>query len=119
MRAIASNMVEENGGVTVYNTVVEIDSYKDYYMYGKYEIFDVVMVDWNGHIISVYVDDEGMLKEGNFGRLVEGYPQPLFGDFVITGGVDEEGNTLPLPDEFTPNNINEFISSVEFIIRSN
>lgn len=88
----------------------DIDDYKDYYEHLECDCFDVVMVKWHGHDISIYVDDEGMLKEGNLGRMVEGYHAPLFGNMVICGGVDEEGETLPLPSEIGLHHIDELIS---------
>lgn len=96
-------------------TMVEITNYKDYYQLINSDIFDVAMVEWDKQPISIFVDDEGMLKSGNHGRMVKGYPQPLFGDIVIVGGVDQEGETLPLPDEFSPVNINMYVGPVRYI----
>ena len=94
----------------------DIKSYTDYYEHLKCELFDVVMVSWQGESISIFVDDEGLLKSGNVGGKVEGYPEPLFGNMVICGGVDVEGNTLPLPDKFNVMNIMQHIGEVEYIV---
>ena len=77
----------------------EIGEYTDYYEHLKCEMFDVVsisVIDKNmvKHDLSIFVDDEGLFKPNNVGRLVGNYPQPLFGNLVIMGGVDEEGETL-------------------------
>ena len=113
MRAIV-NKISEVGSLCY---EVDINNYKDYYKHLECDCFDVVMVKWHGHDISIYVDDEGMLKEGNLGRMVEGYHAPLFGNMVICGGVDEEGETLPLPEEFNILNVEMFISQVMYKIK--
>lgn len=116
MRAIVSKIVRTNKMVTVANQEVDIKDYTDYYKYGDFDMFDVVRVNWNDTEISLYVDDEGMLKEGNLGRVVLGYHQPLFGNIIITGGVDDRGNTLPLPEDFKKHDLENFIGGVDFII---
>ena len=95
---------------------VEIGDYKDYYKLGGFENFDVVRVEWDGHEISLYVDDEGLLKSGNFGREVVGYPEPLFGTIIVTGGVDTKGNTLSIPEEINILDIPKYISDVKYVI---
>ena len=94
---------------------VAINNYKDYYKHLDAGMFDVVRVRWLGRDISIFVDDEGMLKR-NFGRDVIGYPQPLFGNLVICGGVDHEGETLPLDKVFTTKNMHEFVSNIKYMI---
>lgn len=57
--------------------------------------------------VSVYVDDEGLLKEGTpvniwsmwFGGW-SGYNQPLVGHILITGPTDEEGYDTDLSPEY-------------------
>ena len=118
MKAIASNItLNENGVVELSNKVVEISTYKDYYKHLECSTFDVARVEWLGEEISLYIDDEGLFKEGNLGREVKGYPQPLFGNIVICGGVDNKGNTLEVPDCITLENINDFIKEVTHIAR--
>ncbi len=96
----------------------EVSDYTDYYKLGGFDTFDVVRVKWDGHDISIFLDDEGMLKSGNLGRKVEGYPEPLFGVFIITGGVDKNGDTLSIPDELnSPMKINKFIGEVEYVVK--
>lgn len=118
MRAITNKIIALRGEpLATSNMLVDIESYKDYYPLLDAELFDVVMVRWKDEDISIFVDDEGMLKEGNFGRYVDGYSQPLFGNIVICGGVDDEGNTLPLPEEFTVFNIKEYIGDIQFVTK--
>jgi hypothetical protein len=65
-----------------------------------------------GHEVTFWFDDEGLLRNdaGNrinaramqlFGHLegvgVEDFAVPLVGDYVITGGVDDEGESLDAP----------------------
>jgi len=80
--------------------LVEIGEYTDYYKLIGCSCFDVARVMWEGKEISLFVDDEGLFKDDLRGRMVVGYPQPLFGPIVAVGGVDTKGETLSLPDEF-------------------
>lgn len=94
---------------------IEIKDYTDYYKFGEFDLFDVVYLKWGQNLkVNVIVDDEGMLKEGNLGRRVMGYDQPLFGNIIITGDVDEEGETLPLTDLVTKRNVNYFVSPIMY-----
>lgn len=111
MRAI----VLQNIGTYEHLYETDIKSYKDYYEHLKCELFDVVRVRWNGEDISIFVDDEGLFKPNNYGRKVEGYPNPLFGNMVICGGVDAEGDTLSLPDTFNIINVLKFIGEIEYV----
>ena len=56
----------------------------------KVDTFDVVRCDG----FDIFVDDEGLLKDSNEFFSVDGYPQPLAGRGLVTGGVDREGETL-------------------------
>jgi hypothetical protein len=114
MRAIQIDVTNE--GFEAVREVV-IDNYQDYYTLLACECFDVVMVRWRGKAVSIFVDDEGLMKAGNVGRDVEGYPNPLFGNFVICGGVDGSGETLDLDEEFTVLNIMQFMSEIKYIVK--
>lgn len=94
---------------------VDIKTYKDYYPLLGVDTFDVVMVEWEGISVSIYIDDEGILKP-NHGRLVLGYHEPLFGNLVICGGVDAEGDTLPLDNMFTTETIQNYITGIMYAI---
>ncbi len=96
MKAILSEIViNVDGEATGVNTrEVDIKDYKDYYPLLKCSNFDVVMPNDE---MSIFVDDEGMLKSKNYGRMVDGYPEPLFGNLVFCGGVDSKGETLDTP----------------------
>ena len=114
MRAIQIDVTKE--GFEVVREVV-INNYKDYYPLLACDLFDVVRVQWRGKAVSIFVDDEGLMKAGNVGRDVEGYPNPLFGNFVICGGVDDEGETLDLDAEFTVSSIMQFMSEIKYIVK--
>lgn len=92
------NTLGEDGFQSV--SLNSVSDYTDYYKLidNDCRAFDVVYVDYKGHRLSVFCDDEGMLKTGNLGRLVANYPNPIFGNVVITGDVDSRGNTLGVPD---------------------
>ena len=79
------------GGTMISNYKAVIGDYKDYYKLGGFDIFDVVRVEWKGYEVSIFLDDEGLMKSGNYGRNVEAYPEPLFGNFILTGGTDSKG----------------------------
>ena len=115
IRAICNRV---NGGVNQY-TLEEIKDYTDYYpLLGEdVRAFDVVMVWYKGHRLSVFVDDEGMLKPNIYGRDIEGYPQPIFGNAVIVGDVDSEGNTMDLPVELGLLDMLDFSSEIKYITK--
>jgi hypothetical protein len=55
-------------------------------------------VDFAG--FTMWVNEEGLLRndlEHNF-ALMAFYQTPIMGNAVFTGGVDDEGNTLPLSE---------------------
>jgi len=104
----------------------EVSDYKDYYKLigNDCTSFDVVRVTWKGHNLSLFVDDEGLLKSGNLGRdviyddtLPEEYVTRLFGTIVITGDVDEEGETLNVPRDITLIDLVSMISDVKYQVR--
>jgi hypothetical protein len=115
MKALVSNIIGEEYPI-VKGSVVDINNYKDYYKHLECSTFDVVRVEWLGEEISIFVDDEGMLKSNNFGRMVKGCPQPLFGNMVICGGVDRNGDTIGIPENINLLNLNEFIGEIEYQI---
>jgi len=95
-------------------SLVEIENYKDYYEHLEASLFDVIYVTYKGHRLSVFVDDEGMLKSGNYGRLIADYPNPIFGNVVIVGDVDEEGETLGLPDDLNLTDMFDFSGDIQW-----
>ena len=96
---------------------VQVNNYKDYCKLLNAKLFDIVMVRWKGVDISIYVDDEGVLKSKNLGRDVKGYPNSLFGNMVICGSVDVRGNTLDLPESITIKDVKERISTPLYTIK--
>ena len=101
------------------NYKVEINDYTDYYKELEIDTFDVVMVEWKGKSVSLFVDDEGMMKPNNYGRKVEGYPQPLFGNIAVMGGTDDEGNTLDIDESITLFDLQELIGEVAWQTKGN
>lgn len=76
-----------------------------------YKLLDVRMIDVvDKGDYSIYLDDEGLLKDDT--RLTLVIPErnvQLFGNVLILGGVDEEGNTKGLCiDE-----VNEILSDMD------
>ena len=96
-----------------------VSNFKDYYKLigNDCRAFDIVYVEYKGHRLSVFVDDEGMLKSGNLGRMVGNYPQPIFGNVVITGDVDSRGNTLGVPDELGVIDFFEMFGEVKWQVK--
>ena len=94
-----------------------IKEHTDYYELIDCRTFDVVNVEWKGQAISLFVDDEGMMVSGNLGRMVEGYPQPLFGTIVVAGGVDNYGRTLSVPEEISILDMSDFIGEVQYVVK--
>lgn len=115
MRAVLSEVVMNDVPV-IMESEVEVNNYKDYYPLLNCDHFDVVTTYYKGHELSIFVDDEGLLKP-NYGRRVENCNEPLFGNMVVLGGVDEEGNTLPLPDELSVLDISNMIKPIEYMTR--
>jgi len=91
---------------------VWIKNYKDYYKYLECDTFDAVSNAVGD--LSAFVDDDGLIKSGN--PVVDiskfAFPQPYAGNIVLTGGVDVEGNTLPLPDYVTIEMVRDFTKIV-------
>lgn len=115
VRAIVNRI---DGGMNSYTFEVVKDATQIVDLIGKdARYFDVVMVEYKGHRLSVFVDDEGMLKGGIFGREICGYPQPIFGNAVIFGDVDAEGETLPIPEELSLSDMIDFSSEIKYITK--
>ncbi len=110
-----------NGSV-VSTTKDTVSDYTDYYKLIKCTTFDVVRVTWKGQRLSLFVDDEGLMKPFNYGRDVV-YDDTtmetteLFGTIVVTGDVDEEGETLGVPDEITLIDLIDLISDVKYQVK--
>jgi len=106
----------------VLNQKAEVSDYTDYYKLIECTSFDVVRVTWKGQNLSLFVDDEGLLKPYNYGRDVR-YDDTsedavrLFGTIVVTGDVDEDGETLGVPEEITLMDLIELISDVKYMTR--
>jgi len=112
MKAMLSEIIGSDTPI-ISESIIEVRDYRDYYKYLNCDLFTVVMTEFKGYSLSLFVDDEGLLKH-NYGREVFGYPEPLFGNIVITGGVDCEGNTLPIPDGINLTDMVELISEIKY-----
>lgn len=112
MRAYLSEVIGDKFPI-ISNTEVRITNWKDYGKFLNCELFTVVTVEYKDMVLSIFVDDEGLLKP-NFGRVVKGYPEPLFGNMIITGGVDSEGNTMKVPDKLSLMDLEELINGIEY-----
>lgn len=66
--------------------------------YGQFVTLTVVTFELNGARVTAYVDDEGLLKAKPLTAVV-GYPEPLAGNIVFVGDVDDEGNDTDVPTE--------------------
>lgn len=108
------SQIDENGNTNLYRAIVK--GWAEYYDHLECGCFDVVMIKYKEHTLSVYCDDEGMMKP-NFGRIIGNYPQPIFGNVVITGGVDDEGETLSVPEELSMLDMYEIIGDVKWVCK--
>ena len=63
---------------------------------GRFVTLTVVTFELNGARVTAYVDDEGLLKAKPLTAVV-GYPEPLAGNIVFVGDVDDEGNDTDVP----------------------
>ena len=71
-----------------------VTNWKDYSKLLECRTFDIVAPDEN---ISLYVDDEGLMVEGNpvsEVTLPDGRKTKLAGHIIVAGGTDRDGNTL-------------------------
>ena len=83
-------------------TITPVDyngDYKTIYTHIGCDLFDIVYAESGGHRISVFVDDEGLLKNPQHFFLLDGWAQPLAGNGLVLGDADEEGETLAAPDD--------------------
>lgn len=111
------NSLGEDGFQSV--SLNSVSDFTDYYKLidNNCRAFDVVYVEYKGHRLSLFVDDEGMLKSGNLGRMVANYPQPIFGNVVVTGDVDSRGKTLGVPDELSVVDFFEMFGEVQWQVK--
>lgn len=106
--------------VIVYNakmqlfTKEEITKLDDYYKFLECDMFAVVMPSEN---ISLYVDDEGLLQSGNLISQIKykNFETKLAGNIIITGGVDDEGETLSC--ELSLIEVSNMISLTEYVVK--
>jgi hypothetical protein len=111
MRAVLYNPT------TQITSEVNIDTEKgieDYYKYLECSCFTVVEVEVltnNGkpEWVSIYCDDNGLLSD-NLVTSIQGYHEPLAGNLLFLGDVDEEGETLALPENISTMKIDSLLS---------
>ena len=112
MKAILSEIIGEQYPI-ISEEFIEVGNYTDYYKFLDCEIFTCVTTHYKGEELSIFVDDEGLLKP-NYGRMVVNYPEPLFGNIVICGGVDTKGNTLDIPESIRITDLEEIVSGIKY-----
>jgi len=84
MRAILINSTEK--------TITEVDydgNYRSIYTHIGCDLFDLVYVDGG----SMFVDDEGLLKNPQHFFMWKGMGQPLAGNALILGESDDDGES--------------------------
>jgi hypothetical protein len=71
---------------------VQFNGLKDMYRLIDCDLVECVSY---GKDLDVWVDEEGLLKNDGKGFfMLPSYPQPLKGNGLLTGGVDEDGETV-------------------------
>lgn len=80
---------------------------------------DVVRVTIGGEDVSIWVDDEGLLKSTDTGVVLgflvtddEGREYPLAGNLILTGSVDDNGDSLGTT--FSESDLRRFAASGNF-----
>lgn len=94
-------VIDHNDG-SIYSSYVE--EYGDIYTLGGFEIFDVVYGKTPFGVVSIFVDDEGLLKSGTLVSDLKNFGSDdlkLAGNLIIAGGTDDEGETLDVPEGLT------------------
>lgn len=81
-------------------TEVEANGLEDYYRLMEVDIIDIVTREINGKFYDIICDDEGLLKEKPIPTMFDSEKQPMiFGNIIIAGLADDEGNMTDLTDE--------------------
>lgn len=84
--------------------------WKSIYYFIGCDTFDVVQTS-DG--LSVYIDDEGMMKAEQSFFTISGFPLPLAGRALVLGKPDEDGETTPC--ELNPSQIKARVKFVDLI----
>lgn len=112
MKAYLSKIIGEEFPI-IKNSRIEINDWTDYAKFLNCELFTVVSIEYKEETLSLFIDDEGLLKP-NFGREIFNYPEPLFGNIIICGDVDSNGETLPIPKSISLMDIDEIIGGIKY-----
>lgn len=81
-------------------TEVQANGLEDYYKLMEVDIIDIVTREIGGKFYDVICDDEGLLKENPIPTMFDDEKQPMiFGNIIIAGLADGEGNMTDLTDE--------------------
>lgn len=91
-------------------TVEYTGEWQTIYTYIDCDTFDVASTS-DG--LSIYVDDEGMMKADQAFFMIKGYPQPLAGRALVLGPPDEDGETTECP--LNPSQIQARVTFVDLI----
>jgi len=82
--------------------LVDLDSDKSVSELNQiYKLLEVDLIDVVEHEgMSIYVDDEGLLKsDPKLTMIIRDRNQKLYGNLLILGGVNDEGETLGISEE--------------------
>ena len=82
-------------------TVTPVDyngGYTTIYKHIGCDLFDVVYAKVGKHRVSIFVDDEGLLKNPQHFFMLPGMDQPIAGNGLVLGEADEQGETMALPE---------------------
>ena len=82
----------------VEKTVTEVvlsDNYRAIYPLLECDTFDMVTINAEGD--GIFVDDEGLLKEGQSFFQIDGCPSALAGRGLVLGCYEETGESRPRP----------------------
>lgn len=81
-------------------TEVQANGLKDYYRLMEIDLIDIVVREIGGKYYDVICDDEALLKENPIPTMLDTERMPMiFGNIIIAGLADEEGNMTDLTDE--------------------
>lgn len=81
-------------------TEVQASGLEDYYRLMEVDLIDIVVREINGKYYDIICDDEALLKEQPIPTMLDIEQMPMiFGNIIIAGLADEEGNMTDLTDE--------------------
>ena len=80
--------------------LVKANTLDDYYRLLEVDTIDIVTRKINGKYYDIVCDDEALLKESPIPRVLDKEQKPMiFGNVIIAGVADSEGNMTDLSNE--------------------